>query len=66
MTSDYRPVEVDEDAQESHEPLLVSAAHSLNQLVHEQSPQVGTASSFSCIINLANTILGTGMLAMVR
>jgi hypothetical protein len=27
--------------------------------------QYGTASHFSCVINLANTILGTGMLAMV-
>lgn len=31
----------------------------------EYDQQHATASPFSCIINLANTILGTGMLAMV-
>ncbi|KAI8877631.1 hypothetical protein K501DRAFT_337286 [Backusella circina FSU 941] len=65
MTSEYRPVQDDDDTHEaSHQPLLASAAQSLNQLVHQQQTTVGTATSFSCVINLANTILGTGMLAM--
>lgn len=34
-------------------------------LREEYEQQHGTATSFSCVINLANTILGTGMLAMV-
>lgn len=34
-------------------------------LREEYEEQHATATSFSCVINLANTILGTGMLAMV-
>lgn len=34
--------------------------------VHDYEQQYATATPFSCIINLANTILGTGMLAMVK
>jgi hypothetical protein len=34
--------------------------------IQDYEQQHATATPFSCIINLANTILGTGMLAMVN
>ncbi|ORZ05612.1 transmembrane amino acid transporter protein-domain-containing protein [Absidia repens] len=56
--------------QDDHRPLLSrsSGVFSLYQEDIEDNSQVGhlipTATPFSCAINLANTILGTGMLAM--
>lgn len=46
----------------------LSGAQSLITTINvreEYEHQHATASPFSCVINLANTILGTGMLAMV-
>lgn len=66
---------------EDHQPLLASNsinllpqtrdsadAQSLITTINvreEYEQQHATATPFSCVINLANTILGTGMLAMV-
>lgn len=52
---------------EDHRPLLSTStsidAAALNEDIYEE--HIATATPFSCAINLANTILGTGLLAMV-
>jgi hypothetical protein len=57
--------------EEDHRPLLPRSSRTSSLYRQEgdaSNPHhlVPTATPFSCAINLANTILGTGMLAMVR
>ncbi|CAO3701631.1 unnamed protein product [Rhizopus microsporus] len=65
MDSEYKPVErsnEDYTNTEDHNPLLSN--QNVQFLVSDYELQQATASTFGCVINLANTILGTGMLAM--
>ncbi|KAG1048334.1 hypothetical protein G6F43_009270 [Rhizopus delemar] len=56
---------VNDATNEDHDPLLASSSNQDVQFfVSDYELQQATATPFSCIINLANTILGTGMLAM--
>lgn len=67
MDSEYKPVErsnEDYTNTEDHNPLLSN--QDVQFLVSDYELQQATASTFGCVINLANTILGTGMLAMVN
>lgn len=76
VAAEYRPLEGDDDI-----PLNINAPPTIPPsttaatpqhfiqpttiYVQDYEQQHATASPFSCVINLANTILGTGMLAMV-
>ncbi|CAO3650435.1 unnamed protein product [Mucor fragilis] len=75
VAAEYRPLEGDDDI-----PLNINAPPTIPPsttaatpqhfiqpttiYVQDYEQQHATASPFSCVINLANTILGTGMLAM--
>lgn len=67
MNTEYEPEQF-KPLNETSEPLLGSSQNipDVQSLVSDYELQQATASPFSCIINLANTILGTGMLAMVK
>lgn len=78
VAAEYRPLEGDDDipldlnappqlSPQSTTPL--TPQHFIQPTtiyVQDYEQQHATASPFSCVINLANTILGTGMLAMVK
>ncbi|KAI8084094.1 transmembrane amino acid transporter protein-domain-containing protein [Gilbertella persicaria] len=73
-TSEYQPLEYDPGLelvpQQDRQPLLQDSVSSTSPFVQpttiyvQDYEQHATATPISCIINLANTILGTGMLAM--
>lgn len=79
MVAEYNPLHNDSNVegrnpllQDDQQPLL-DARMSISTVIepatvyiHDYEQQYATATPFSCIINLANTILGTGMLAMVN
>lgn len=70
VAAEYRPLEGDDIQSNGNAPQSTQPPqHSIQPTtiyVQDYEQQYATASPFSCVINLANTILGTGMLAMVK
>lgn len=73
VAAEYRPLEGDDDIPiDINAPTIpttttITPQHFIQPttIYVQDYEQHATASPFSCVINLANTILGTGMLAMV-
>jgi hypothetical protein len=70
VAAEYRPLERDDRQSNINAPQSTPSPQRFIQpttiYVQDYEQQHATASPFSCVINLANTILGTGMLAMVK
>lgn len=66
VAAEYRPLEGEDTSGPSPSITPQNFIQPTTIYVQDYEQQHATATPFSCVINLANTILGTGMLAMVN